>query len=135
MTCMPASRRARATTLTPRSCPSSPTLASTTRMGMVVMPSLPGPSLAADPLTILLLYWLWGRKDRRVHVMTSASTPAVEFVEVCRDYTLGLLRRRTLRAVDRVSLRVEAGEVFGLLGPNRAGKTTLVKLLLSLCRA
>src|SRR5262245_22322863 len=33
MTCMPASRRARATTLMPRSWPSSPTLARTTRMG------------------------------------------------------------------------------------------------------
>src|SRR5437763_1605748 len=33
MTCMPASRRARATTLTPRSWPSSPTLARTTRIG------------------------------------------------------------------------------------------------------
>src|SRR5262245_58981781 len=33
MTCMPASRRARATTLTPRSWPSSPTLARMTRMG------------------------------------------------------------------------------------------------------
>jgi ABC-2 type transport system ATP-binding protein len=59
---------------------------------------------------------------------------AVEFVEVCRDYTTGLWPRRTLRAIDRVSFRVEPGEVFGLLGPNRAGKTTLVKLLLSLCR-
>jgi ABC-2 type transport system ATP-binding protein len=29
-------------------------------------------------------------------------------------------------------MTVPAGEVFGLLGPNRAGKTTLVKLLLSL---
>ena len=35
MTCMPASRRARATTLMPRSWPSRPTLASTTRMGGV----------------------------------------------------------------------------------------------------
>ena len=26
------------------------------------------------------------------------------------------------------------GEVFGLIGPNRAGKTTLVKILLSICR-
>ena len=61
-------------------------------------------------------------------------TAAVEFVDICRDYTLGLWPRRTLRAVDRVSLRIEPGEVFGLLGPNRAGKTTLVKMLLSLTR-
>ncbi len=34
-----------------------------------------------------------------------------------------------VRALDRVSLRVKAGEVFGLLGPNGAGKTTLVRIL------
>jgi ABC-2 type transport system ATP-binding protein len=33
-----------------------------------------------------------------------------------------------------VSFTVNRGEVMGLLGPNRAGKTTLVKILLSLCR-
>jgi ABC-2 type transport system ATP-binding protein len=60
--------------------------------------------------------------------------PVVEFDRVVKDYPLGALRRRSLRAVDGVSFRVEAGEVFGLLGPNRAGKTTLVKLLLSLCK-
>ena len=43
-------------------------------------------------------------------------------------------KRGTRMAVDRVSFHVRAGEVFGLLGPNRAGKTTLTKLLLSLCR-
>ena len=37
-------------------------------------------------------------------------------------------------AVDGASFRVEMGEVVGLLGPNRAGKTTLVKILLTLCR-
>src|SRR5262245_30687547 len=63
-----------------------------------------------------------------------AVTPIAEFEEVCKDYPLGLLRRRKLRAVDKVSLRIEPGEVFGLLGPNRAGKTTLVKMLLSLSR-
>ncbi len=61
-------------------------------------------------------------------------TPVAEFEGVCKDYPVGLLGRRKLRALDGVSLRVEPGEVFGLLGPNRAGKTTLVKLLLSLAR-
>lgn len=57
--------------------------------------------------------------------------PAVEFQNVSRDYPLGLFGGK-LRAVDNVSFSIEPGEVFGLLGPNRAGKTTLVKLLLSL---
>ena len=34
-----------------------------------------------------------------------------------------------LVAVDGVSLRVEAGEIFGILGPNGAGKTTTVECL------
>ena len=60
--------------------------------------------------------------------------PVAEFVNVVKDYSMGLLGRRKIRAVAGVSFRVEPGEVFGLLGPNRAGKTTLVKILLSLCR-
>lgn len=35
-------------------------------------------------------------------------------------------------AVDRVSLRVEPGEVFGFLGPNGSGKTTVIKMLTGL---
>lgn len=34
-----------------------------------------------------------------------------------------------IRAVDGVSLRVAAGEIYGLVGPDGAGKTTLVRLL------
>jgi ABC-2 type transport system ATP-binding protein len=34
--------------------------------------------------------------------------------------------------VDRVSLAVERGEVFGFLGPNGAGKTTTLKMLMGL---
>ena len=37
-------------------------------------------------------------------------------------------------AVDRVSLAVGAGEVFGFLGPNGAGKTTTIKMLTGLLR-
>jgi ABC-2 type transport system ATP-binding protein len=58
----------------------------------------------------------------------------VKFENVVKDYPVGLLGRGSLRAVAGVSLHIEPGQVFGLLGPNRAGKTTLVKLLLSLCR-
>src|SRR5207244_5394380 len=35
-------------------------------------------------------------------------------------------------AVDRVSLTVSSGEVFGLLGPNGSGKTTLIRALCGL---
>jgi ABC-2 type transport system ATP-binding protein len=59
---------------------------------------------------------------------------AAEFVAVSKRYPDRLFRARSVQAVCEVTFRVEAGEVFGLLGPNRAGKTTLVKMLLSLCR-
>lgn len=37
-------------------------------------------------------------------------------------------------AVDRLSLRVEEGEVFGFLGPNGAGKTTTIRMLTALIK-
>jgi len=40
----------------------------------------------------------------------------------------------TFTAVDRVSFRVERGEVYGWLGPNGAGKTTTIRLLLGLLK-
>jgi ABC-2 type transport system ATP-binding protein len=58
---------------------------------------------------------------------------AVVFEQVVKTYRTGLLGRgEGIPALRGVSLNVPAGTVFGLLGPNRAGKTTLVKLLLSL---
>jgi ABC-2 type transport system ATP-binding protein len=63
-----------------------------------------------------------------------AATAVAEFEDVIKNYPTGLLRRGGLRAVGGVSLCVRPGEVLGLVGPNRAGKTTLVKMLLSLCR-
>ncbi|HOI38740.1 MAG TPA: ABC transporter ATP-binding protein, partial [Bacillota bacterium] len=36
------------------------------------------------------------------------------------------------RAVDDLTLHVEAGEIFGFLGPNGAGKTTTIKMIVGL---
>jgi len=43
-------------------------------------------------------------------------------------------RYRGVTAVDRLTLRVHAGEVYGFLGPNGAGKTTTLRMLLGLVR-
>jgi ABC-2 type transport system ATP-binding protein len=43
-------------------------------------------------------------------------------------------RYGSVTALEALSLRVEAGEVFGFLGPNGAGKTTTIRLLLGLLR-
>lgn len=40
----------------------------------------------------------------------------------------------TLLAVDRVTLDVNRGEIFGFLGPNGAGKTTTIKMLAGLMK-
>ena len=37
-------------------------------------------------------------------------------------------------AVDHVSMSIERGEVFGLLGPNGSGKTTIIKALCGLVK-
>jgi len=59
---------------------------------------------------------------------------AVEFRSVTKVYPGRWFGRGQLMAVDGVTFRVEPGEVCALVGPNRAGKTTLVKMLLTLCR-
>lgn len=57
----------------------------------------------------------------------------VQFAGVSKIYPRGLFRGR-VAAVDNVDFAVPAGQVVGLIGPNRSGKTTLVKLLLTLAR-
>jgi ABC-2 type transport system ATP-binding protein len=57
---------------------------------------------------------------------------AIEIDNLTKDYTVGFLGRRRVRALDGVSLTVRRGEVFGFLGGNGAGKTTTIKILMRL---
>jgi ABC-2 type transport system ATP-binding protein len=57
---------------------------------------------------------------------------AISTHELTKDYAVGFWRKRPYRALDRLTLDVDAGEVFGFLGPNGAGKTTTLKLLMQL---
>jgi ABC-2 type transport system ATP-binding protein len=66
--------------------------------------------------------------------MTNSRMIAVSFENVCKVYRHRPWAPAGVTAVDRVSFAVPAGAAFALLGPNRAGKTTLIKLLLSLSR-
>ncbi|MCW2748999.1 MAG: transporter related protein [Aeromicrobium sp.] len=54
-------------------------------------------------------------------------SPVVEIRDLTKRYGAVL-------AVDRVSLSVDRGEVYGFLGPNGAGKTTTLRMLLGLIR-
>ena len=58
---------------------------------------------------------------------------AAVFEKVTKVYPRRVNAPRVV-ALDEVSLSIGWGEVFGLIGPNRAGKTTLVKILLTICR-
>ena len=58
--------------------------------------------------------------------------PAIRIEGLTKDYAVGFWRPRPYRALDRLTLDIEPGEVFGFLGPNGAGKTTTLKLLMQL---
>jgi ABC-2 type transport system ATP-binding protein len=59
------------------------------------------------------------------------STPVIQTENLSKVYAG---RRKQTRALDHLSLSVQAGEIFGYLGPNGAGKTTTIRLLLDLIR-
>src|ERR1700719_2704473 len=57
--------------------------------------------------------------------------PAVAVTELTKVFP-SLWRREPTVAVRDLNLRVEPGEVYGLLGPNGSGKSTTLKIILDL---
>ena len=60
----------------------------------------------------------------------SAALPVIQTEGLTKHFR-SFYTRRVVRAVNGISLKVEAGTAFGLLGPNGSGKTTFIKMLLS----
>ena len=56
------------------------------------------------------------------HRAGMTGSPAIELRALCKAFG-------TLQAVDHLTLSVEQGEIFGLLGPNGSGKTTTINLI------
>lgn len=57
---------------------------------------------------------------------------AVDIRNLIKDFNSPLRGVKAFRAVDDVSLQIQAGEVYGLIGPNGSGKSTTMKALLGL---
>ena len=57
--------------------------------------------------------------------MSAAVAPVVELVDVSKSYD-------TKKAVRGVSLRIEPGTMFGLLGPNGSGKTSSIRMMIGI---
>jgi ABC-2 type transport system ATP-binding protein len=72
-----------------------------------------------------------GIKNQGLLDQKSMST-VIEIENLVKDYEVGFLRKRRVRALDGLSVSVKQGEIFGFLGANGAGKTTTLKLLMRL---
>lgn len=61
--------------------------------------------------------------------------PAIQLTDVTKTFPPRTRGEQPLVALDRVSLTVEQGEIFGIIGYSGAGKSTLVRLINALERS
>jgi len=65
-------------------------------------------------------------RERQLHKAINGE-PVVVIDQLAKEFG-------KLRAVDNLSLSIDAGETYGLIGPNGSGKTTLIRMLVGLIR-
>src|SRR5437762_9152301 len=66
------------------------------------------------------------------HRSRTKTGPAVAVHELTKTFSVPLHPTRGIVAVKGLNLRIEPGEVYGLLGPNGSGKSTTLKIILGL---
>ena len=64
--------------------------------------------------------------------MNSTNDSIIQIDGLTKDYHIGFLKKKKVRALDNLTLEIKQGEIFGFLGPNGAGKTTTLKILMRL---
>ena len=69
-------------------------------------------------------------KSRRSN--SAEAHPAVAVQGLTKIFPVPFHPTRRVIAVNDLSLRIERGEVYGLLGPNGSGKSTTLKIILGL---
>jgi ABC-2 type transport system ATP-binding protein len=61
-------------------------------------------------------------------VPASSAAPALLMERVSKRFVVGR-SRKSVEAISNVSLRLERGDVHGILGANGSGKSTLIRLI------
>ncbi|CAN5536968.1 hypothetical protein BH23CHL6_BH23CHL6_07930 [soil metagenome] len=63
--------------------------------------------------------------------VTPAGVPALLIEQLSKRFVVGR-KKKSVFAVNDVSLRIERGEIYGILGANGSGKSTLIRLVSTL---
>ncbi|MBA3627954.1 MAG: ABC transporter ATP-binding protein [Chloroflexi bacterium] len=99
-------------------------------MAILIEPQRPD-ALSAEPALLPVDADLEQRPAPRQRPQASDALPALLVDHVTKRFVVGR-KKKPVTAVDDVSLRIERGEVYGILGANGGGKSTLIRLVSTL---
>ena len=88
----------------------------------------PKTSTAVEPAFRRVIATPARRPDRPSPATRRDGAPALLVDQATKRFVVGRGRKPVV-AVDRVSLRLERGEIVGVLGANGSGKSTLIRLI------